>query len=116
VYLAGWAFVIALSIPVSRWLAMAGYALATALIAGYAAVQLWRMPPQMRLLLRTRRIRLVLGTVCGVVVVELITAAVTPAVALPNVIFATTLFIYLVSMIVIAILRGKGSKTGRGKT
>jgi len=104
---------ILLAIPVPRWPAVLGYMLATALAAGYGAIQLWRMPPEMRLLLRTRRVGLGLAALYGTVLIEVITAAVTPAPALPFAIFATTALIIASPFAARAILRRKGSKTGR---
>jgi tetratricopeptide (TPR) repeat protein len=118
VYLASWALaiVIAAGIPVSRRSAVLGYTLAIALITGYGAVQLWRMPPEMRMLLQTRRLGLALGALYGAVLIEVITAAVTPAGALPLAIFAPTALIWALPFVARAILQRKGSKTGRDVT
>jgi len=113
VLLATLALMMLLAIPVPRWPAVLGYMLATALAAGYGAIQLWRMPPEMRLLLRTRRVGLGLAALYGTVLIEVITAAVTPAPALPFAIFATTALIIASPFAARAILRRKGSKTGR---
>jgi tetratricopeptide (TPR) repeat protein len=113
VLMASWALAIALNIPVSRGPAVFGYTLAIALIEGYGAVQLWRMPPEMRLLFRTRRVGLALGVLYGAVLIVVITAAVTPAGALPLVIWATYALIVASPFVARAILRRKGSKTGR---
>jgi tetratricopeptide (TPR) repeat protein len=106
--LATGALIIALSIPQSRWPAVRGYALATAVVTGYGAVQLRRMPPETRLL-RTRRMGLALGALYGAVLIEVITAAVTPAGALPLVILAPTALIFAWLFVVRASLRRKGS-------
>ncbi len=118
VLLASCALTIALGtgIPVSRGSAVLGYTLAIALSAGYGAVQLWRMPPETRLLLRTRRVGLALGAFYGAVLIEVITAAVTPAGALPLAIFAPFALIVASQFIARAILRRMDSKTGRGDT
>jgi hypothetical protein len=113
VFLATLGLMIAVDIPVSRWPAVLGYALAIALVAGYGAVQLWRMPPEMRLLFRTRRIGVALGAFYGAVLVQLITAAVTPAGALPLAIFATTGLILASPFAARAILRRMDGKTSR---
>jgi hypothetical protein len=87
VYLASLALLVLLDIPVPRGPVVLGYALATALVAGYGAVHLWRIPPAMRPLFRTRRVGLAPGAVYGAVLIEVITAAVAPAGALPIAIF-----------------------------
>jgi tetratricopeptide (TPR) repeat protein len=115
-YLASAALMVLADIPVSRGPVVLGYALAIALVAGYGAVQLWRMPPEMRLLFRTRRVGLALGAVYGAVLIELITAAVTPAPALPFAIFATTALILASPFVARASLRRKGNKAGRDVT
>jgi hypothetical protein len=74
------------------------------------------MPPEMRLLFRTRRVGLALGAVYGAVLIELITAAVTPAPALPFAIFATTALILASPFVARASLRRKGNKAGRDAT
>ena len=111
-YLATLALIIALFIPHARWPAVLGYALATALVTGYRAVQLWRMPPELYLVLLTRRMWLALGALYGAVLIEVITAAVTPAGALPFVILALTVLI-LAWPVAAASLRRKCRKTGR---
>ena len=111
--LATLALIIALFIPHARWPAVLGYALATALVTGYRAVQLWRMPPETRLVLRTRRMWLALGALYGAVLIEVITAAVTPAGALPFVILALTVLILAWPVAAGASLRRKSRKTGR---
>ena len=116
IYLATWALIIALVILVSRWPAVLGYTLAIALVAGYGAVQLWRMPPETRLLLRTRRMGLALGVLYGAVLIEIITAAVTPAGALPFTMFASTALILASLFVAPACLRRKGSKADRDVT
>ena len=116
IYLATWALIIALVILVSRWPAVLGYALAIALVAGYGAVQLWRMPPETRLLLRTRRMGLALGVLYGAVLIEVITAAVTPAGALPSAMLASTALILASLFAAPACLRRKGSKADRDVT
>lgn len=68
----------------SRGAVVLGYVLVIAFTAGYRAVQLRRMPPQTRLLFRTRRVALALGAVYGAIFVALVTAAVIPARALPG--------------------------------
>lgn len=114
VLMASLALMIALDIPVSRWPAVLGYTLAIALATGYGAVQLWRMPPETQLL-RTRRMRLALGALYGAVLIEVITAAVTPAGALPLVIFAPTALIIASPFVAHASLRRKSGKTGSGR-
>jgi tetratricopeptide (TPR) repeat protein len=54
-----------------------GYTLAIGFFTGYAVVQLWRMPVQVRPLFRTRRV-LVRGTVYVVILIMMVTAVVTP--------------------------------------
>ena len=116
VYLASCGLMLAVGIPVSRWPAVLGYALAIALVAGYGAVQLWRMPPEMRLLLRTRRAGLAVGALCGVVLIEVLTAAVTSAGSWPFVIFGPAALIIALPFVACPIRRRKGSKTGRDVT
>jgi tetratricopeptide (TPR) repeat protein len=116
VYLASWALMIALDISVSRWPAVLGYALAIALVTGYGAVQLRRMPPEMRLLLRTRRAGLALGALYGAVLIEVITAAVTSAGSWPFVIFGPGALIIASLFAARLLRRRKGSKTGRDVT
>ncbi|HUC21482.1 MAG TPA: tetratricopeptide repeat protein [Streptosporangiaceae bacterium] len=77
--LASMALLIALENPVPRRPAVLWYALAIVLVTGYGAVRLWRLPPDMRALLRTRRVGLALGALYGAVVIEVITVAVTSA-------------------------------------
>jgi hypothetical protein len=101
---------------VSRGPAVLGYALAIALIAGYEAVQLWRLPPEMRLLFRTRRVMLALGAVYGAALIEVITAVVTPAGWLPVALFVPTALVFASAFAARASLRRKGSITGRGGT
>jgi hypothetical protein len=45
-----------------------------ALIAGYGAAQLWRMPGEMRPLFRIRRVALALGVVYGAILIAMIGA------------------------------------------
>lgn len=116
VLLASWALAIAVNTPLSRRSAVLGYALAIALAAGYGAVQLWRMPPEMRLLLQTRRLGRALGALYGAVLIVVVTAAVTPAGALPLVIWATYALIVASPLIARAVLRFMDSKTGRDVT
>jgi hypothetical protein len=115
-YLASAALMVLADIPVPWGPVVLGYALAIALVAGYGAVHLWRMPPETRLLFRTRRVGLALGAVYGAVLIELITAAVTPAGALPFAIFATTALILASPFVARASLRCKGNKAGRDAT
>jgi tetratricopeptide (TPR) repeat protein len=103
VYLASGALGIALAVNGSRWPAVVGFALAIALVTGYAAVQLWRMPPDLRVLLRTRRAGLAVGALYGAVFIEVIAATVTSARALP----------VAVSFAVCAVMVALYSKTGR---
>lgn len=84
-----------------------GYTVTIALIAGYAGVQLWRMPPEMRPLLRTRRVTLALGVIYGAVLIAMITAAVAPARALPDVMLAATVSIVVSAFTARMILRRK---------
>jgi tetratricopeptide (TPR) repeat protein len=114
VYLASGALNFALDVPVSRWPAVVGYALAIALVTGYAAVQLWRMPPDMRVLLRTRRAGLALGALYGAVFIEVIAAAVTAAWALPVAVsFADCALMVALPFVALPIRQRKGRKTGR---
>lgn len=84
-----------------------GYAAAIALIAVFAGVQLWRMPPGMRPLLRTRRVALALGVVYGAILIAMITAAGTPARVLPGAMLAATAFIVVSAVAARVILRRK---------
>jgi tetratricopeptide (TPR) repeat protein len=115
VCLATWALMIALFIPVSRWPAVLGYTLAIAIVTGYGAVLLRRMPPETRLVLRTRGMGLAMGALYGAVLIEVITAAVTPAGALPFVILALAALILAWPLAAAASLRRKYRKTGRGR-
>jgi tetratricopeptide (TPR) repeat protein len=116
VLLASWALTIAVDTPLSRRSAVLGYALVIALAAGYGAVQLWRMPPETRLLLQTRQVGVALGALYGAVLIQVITAAVTPAGALPLTIYAPFALIVTSPLIARAILRRMDSKTGRDVT
>lgn len=92
-----------------------GYTVTIALIAGYGAAQLWRMPQETRLLLRTRRVALGVGVVYGAVLIAMIAAAVTPARVLPGVMLAVTVLIVASSFIERMILRSKSNQAGRGR-
>ena len=116
VCLASYALTILPDIPVSRWTAILGYTLAIAFVAGYGAIQFWRMPPVLRVLFRTRRVGLVLGAIYGPVLIEVITVAVTPTRALPAAIFAPTALVVASPYVARAILRRMDSKTGPGDT
>ena len=98
-----------LPVEVGRWSSRQpvgiGYTVIVALIAAYGAVQLWRMPPQIRPLLRTRRVALSLGVVYGAVFIAMIAAAVTPANLLPGVMLATIGLILVSSFVARVILR-----------
>jgi tetratricopeptide (TPR) repeat protein len=64
---------------------MVGYAAIAVLSAGFAAVYLWRMPPETHPLFRTRRVALPLAAVYGSILIAVIVAALTPVGALPGV-------------------------------
>jgi tetratricopeptide (TPR) repeat protein len=98
----------------SRRAAGIGYAVTIALIAGYGAVQLRRMPPEVRPLLRTRRVALAAGVVYGAVLIAMIAAAVTPARVLPGVMLAATALIVASSFTERLILRRKRSQARPG--
>ena len=91
-----------------------GYTVTIALIAGYGAVQLRRMPPEMRPLLQTRRVALAVGVVYGAVFIAMIAAAVTPARVLPGVMLAVTALIVASSFIERLLLPSKSNQAGRG--
>ena len=91
-----------------------GYTATIALIAGYGAVQLWRMPPEVRPLLRTRRVALALGVAYCAVVIAMIAAAVTPARVLPGVMLAVTALIVASSITGRLLLRGRRKQAGQG--
>lgn len=93
-----------------------GYAVTVALIAGYAAVQLWRMPSGMRLLLRTRRVALALGAVYGAIFIAMITASVTPARAQPGAMPAATALIVVSAVVARVSLRRKSTRLTCGRT
>ncbi|HEX6512499.1 MAG TPA: tetratricopeptide repeat protein [Chloroflexota bacterium] len=95
---------------VSRGAIVLGYALAISLAAGYGMVQLWRMPPEMRLLFRTGRVALALGTIYGAILTELTTAAVTPARALPAAMLSATALIVASAFVARASLRSKNGR------
>lgn len=117
-YLAGLALLyLTLATRVSRGTVVIGYTVAAALSAGYAAVQLWRMPPGMRPLLRTRRVALALGSVYGAILIAMITVAAAPARALSGALIGATALIFASAFVARAILRGKnGSTVGRTTT
>lgn len=93
-----------------------GYAAAIALIAAFTAVQLWRMPPGMRPLLRTRRVALALGVVYGAILVAIITAAVTPARVLFGAMLAATALIAVSAVAAGLSLRRKSILAGKNVT
>jgi tetratricopeptide (TPR) repeat protein len=97
----------------SRGVVVLGYTLGIVLIAGCGAVMLWRMPPELRLLFRTRRVGLALGIIYGAILIELITAAVTPAGALTAAMLPATALIVASAFVARASLRRKSSKVGR---
>jgi tetratricopeptide (TPR) repeat protein len=117
-YLAGLALLyLTLTTRVSRGTVVIGYTVTAALIAGYAAVQLWRMPPEMRPLFRTRRMALALGAVYSAILIAMITVAVTPARALSGALLAATALIFTSAFVARAILRHQKSSTvGRNVT
>jgi hypothetical protein len=78
-------------------------------------MQLWRMPPEMRPLLRTRRVALALGAVYSSILIAVITVAVTPARALSGALLAATALISASAFVARAILRHKKDSTG-GRT
>jgi hypothetical protein len=82
----------------------------SALIAGYGAAQLWRMPREMRPLFRTRRVALALGVVYGAILIAMITAAVTPARALPGVMLAATALIVASAFVARVIMRRRSNQ------
>jgi tetratricopeptide (TPR) repeat protein len=115
-YIAGLALLyLTLETRVSRGTVVIGYTVAAALSAGYATMQLWRMPPEMRPLLRTRRVALALGAVYSTILIAVITVAVTPARALPGALLAATALISAAAFVARAILRRKKDSTG-GRT
>ena len=98
--------VLIIAVGASRALGI-GCAAAIGLIAVFAGVQLWRMPPGMRPLLRTRRVALALGVVYGAILIAGITAAVTPARVLPGAMLAATALILVSAVAARVILRRK---------
>jgi tetratricopeptide (TPR) repeat protein len=112
VYLASGALLIALQNPVPRRPAVLWYALAIVLVTGYGAVRLWRLPPDTRVLLRTRRVGLALGALYGAVLIEVITVTVASAGSWPFMIAPAGFYIPL-PFVALAIWQRKGSKTGR---
>jgi len=96
---------------VARVMIVLGYAAIVALSAGLAAVQLWRMPPQTRPLLRTRRFVLALGLAYGSILLAAITAAVTPVDALSGALLAATVLIVATRFAAFAILLHNGKST-----
>ena len=117
-YLAGLALLyLTLITHVSRGAVVIGYTVVAALSAGYAAVQLWRMPPEMRPPVRTRRVALALGAVYSAILIAMITVAVTPARALSAALLAATALIFASAFVVRAMLRRKkGSTVGQTVT
>jgi tetratricopeptide (TPR) repeat protein len=117
-YLAGVALLLlTLETPVSRWTVVIGYTVTAALSAGYVAVQLWRMAPEVRPLLRTRRVARALGAVYSAILIAMITVAVTPARALSDALLAAAALIFASAFVARAILRRKkGSTVGRTVT
>jgi tetratricopeptide (TPR) repeat protein len=106
--------VLTMATSASRRTVGIGYAVTIALIAGYGAVQLWRMPPEMRPLLRTRRVALAVGAVYGAVLIAMIAAVVTPARVVPGVMLAVTALIVASSFIERLLPRSKRNRAGRG--
>jgi tetratricopeptide (TPR) repeat protein len=94
----------------SRRTIVMGYTMTIALIAGYGAAQLWRMPREMRPLFRTRRVALALGVVYGAILIAMITAAVTPARALPGVMLAATALIVASAFVARVIMRRRSNQ------
>ena len=105
-YGSGVLLVLIIAVGASRALGI-GYAAAIALIAVFTAAQLWRMPPGMRPLLRTRRVALALGVVYGAILIAIITAAVTPAQVLFSATIAATALIAVSAVAAGLILRRK---------
>jgi tetratricopeptide (TPR) repeat protein len=94
-----------------------GYAVIVALSAGFGAIQLRRMPPQIRPLFRTRRVRLALAVAYGSILIAVAVAAATPADALSGAILAVTALIITSRLAAVAILRpNKTSTAGRKVT
>jgi tetratricopeptide (TPR) repeat protein len=96
---------------IARGTIVAGYTVTVLLIAGYGTLQLWRLPPQMRPLFRTRRVRLALGAVFGSILIAVIVAAVTPPGALPFALLAAAVLVFASAFAVRAISRHKNSST-----
>ena len=104
VLMASVALPIALLIHVPRGPAVLGYTLAIALATGYGTVQLWRMPPETRRLLRGHRAGRVLGALYGAGLIEVISVAMTPARALrPVAIGYATAFAFVLIALIITI-------------
>jgi tetratricopeptide (TPR) repeat protein len=102
-----------LTTRVPRGMVVIGYAVIVLLSAGYAALQLRRMPPGARRLLRTRRMTRALSAVNGSLLIALITVAVTPARALSGALLAATGLIFATAFIARAILHRKKTSTIR---
>ena len=93
------------------------YTAAAAFSGSYGAVQLWRMPHEMRPLLRTRRVALALGSVYGAILITMIIVAVTPAHAVSGALLAAMALIFASWLAARAILRRKkDSSVGRNMT
>jgi tetratricopeptide (TPR) repeat protein len=105
-----------LGIGLPRGAAVLGYVVAIALVAGYGAVQLGRLPPELRRLYRTRRKALALGTIYGAILIALIIVAVVPARALPGAMLAASVLILASGFAAQVGLRRKDNEAGRGVT
>lgn len=109
-YIAGSASLfLTLTVHVSPATVVLVYIVAAALSAGYGAVQPERMPPEMRPLLRTRRMALAMGSVYGAILITIMAVAVTPAHALAGVLLAATALVAASAFAARAILRRRNS-------
>jgi hypothetical protein len=76
-------------------------------------MQLRRMPPELRLLFRTSRVRLALGTIYGAILLEVNTAAGAPARVLPAAMLSAAALTVLPAFVVRASLRRKNTQARR---
>jgi Flp pilus assembly protein TadD len=85
--------------PPPWWPLVTGYVAAVALVAGYGAVQFWRMPRAVRPLLRTRRVWVMAAAVYGFLLAAAVAAAAVPEHALTGTMVAVTWLVFAAGFI-----------------
>ena len=109
------AYVTLLDTRIPRPAVAAAYALAVGASAWYGSAQLRGLPPEMRLLLRTRRVALAFGVLYSAAVVDLVTAAAAPSHALAIAMPLASLLMLGAAFTAATALRRKPPAPGRAR-